>query len=70
MRFAQAASGTIFFLADGERNQTAYDPSGFFGCYELVNLNRTVVKRLVTLNVHRKNIGKYLCFAFFMVIIM
>ncbi len=53
-RFSQAASGTIFFLADGNQ-RPAYNLFSFFGCYELINLNTSVVKRLVALNVHTEN---------------
>lgn len=57
VRFAQAAIGTAYFLANGEGNP-AYSETSFFGCYELDNIRSGIVTRLVVLNAHRRNKGK------------
>ena len=57
------ARGNVFYLTDGARmtdgeRKPAYSPSSFFGCIELVNLNTSVVDRLVVLNIHREKEGE------------
>ena len=56
VRFAKAASGTVYFMANGER-KTPYDPTSFFGSYEIVSLGPQVT-RLVALNIHAKDKGQ------------
>ena len=57
VRFAQAAEGIVFLLANGEL-PPVYNKKTFFGCYELPRLDKSKVSRLAVLNIHLNGQGE------------
>lgn len=57
--FAKAATGTAFFLGNGERpdGKGTYFPDSVFALYEVPNINPSAVKQVVVMVVHRANKG-------------
>lgn len=58
VEFAQAASGTVFFLTDGESSVGAFNTESFFATAELPNLSTDTVTHVIVLLVHRRGRGK------------
>ena len=58
IQFAQAAKGTVFWLARGENPAGTYRNSSFFAMHEIPNLSTSAVNDVVILVVHRRGQGE------------
>lgn len=61
IQFASVASGTVFYLGNGEREGGVFQPDSNFAQYELPRLSPPRVNGVVVIVIHRKERGKIIC---------
>ena len=57
VQFASVASGTVFYLGNGEREGGVFRPDSNFAQYELPQLSPLRVSGVVVMVIHRKEKG-------------
>ena len=58
IQFASVASGTVFYLGNGEREGGVFQPNSNFAQYELPQLSPPRVSEVVVMVIHREEKGK------------